>query len=46
MSSNLLQKEVTDVESMSGDDYDKASIVVNELQYQVEEKNRIFKSYL
>ena len=36
MSSNLLQKEVTDVES--GDDYDKANIVVNELQYQVEEK--------
>ena len=27
-----------DVESMSGDDYDKANKVVNELQQQVEEK--------
>ena len=34
----LLQKQVTDTESMSGDDYDKANIVVNELQYQIEEK--------
>ena len=31
-----------DVESMSGDDYDKANKVVNELQRQVEEKGIMF----
>ena len=31
------RKSQIDVESMSGDDYDKANIVVNELQDQVEE---------